>query len=122
MVAGLAAFSWGAGVPGIWATAPLLVYLADTGWVILRRARAGAALMEAHREHVYQRLVSQGWGHFPAACANVGAGALICLLVLILDSSHPEATLTLALAILVLYLSLPKLDNRLRPGASEASQ
>lgn len=117
VVAGLAVFSWGAGAPGIWATAPLLVYLADTGWVILRRARAGAPLMEAHREHVYQRLVSQGWGHFPAACANVGAATLICVVVLLVASSSLVATLALALAVLTFYLSLPQLDRRLRSGA-----
>jgi UDP-GlcNAc:undecaprenyl-phosphate GlcNAc-1-phosphate transferase len=122
VIAGLAVFSWGAGAPGTWATAPLLVYLADTGWVILRRARAGASLMEAHREHVYQRLVGQGWGHFPTACANVAAGILVCLVMVIATPSHPEATAALTLAVLVLYLSLPKLDRRLRAAATRATR
>lgn len=36
--------------------APLALYLADTGTVLIRRARRGDPLMVAHREHAYQRL------------------------------------------------------------------
>ena len=37
--------------------APLLPYAADATQAIIRRRRAGHSLSEAHREHVYQRLV-----------------------------------------------------------------
>jgi UDP-N-acetylmuramyl pentapeptide phosphotransferase/UDP-N-acetylglucosamine-1-phosphate transferase len=121
VVAGLAAVSWGAGAPALTVVAPLLVYLADTGWVILRRARAGAPLMEAHREHVYQRLLAQGWGHVASACVNAGAGVLICLLVVVLAPAHPAAVVVLAAAVLALYLSLPELDRRVRSGALRTS-
>lgn len=120
VVAGLAALAWGAGAPALWAIAPLLVYLADTGWVILRRARAGAPLLEAHREHVYQRLVGQGWTHLASASTNAGAGALICVIAVVLGQSHPESALIAAIAILGLYLSLPGLHSHLRPGALRA--
>lgn len=118
LIAGLAVLSLGGGAPLVWVTAPLLVYLADTGWVILRRARRGAPLLEAHREHVYQRLVSRGWGHLPAACATAGAGAIICLMVAALASEHPVATAGLTMLVLVLYLALPALDSRVRPRVS----
>ncbi|MGO4340869.1 hypothetical protein [Pedococcus sp. 2YAF34] len=39
-------------------TAPLALYLADTGTVLVRRAARAAPLMEAHCEHAYQRLTS----------------------------------------------------------------
>lgn len=121
VTAGLAVLSLGGGAPATWVTAPLLVYLADTGWVIVRRARRGAPLMEAHREHVYQRLVSRGWGHLPAASATAGAGAVICLLVAALASEHPVATSGLTILVLVLYLALPALDSRVRPSANRVS-
>ena len=119
--AGLAVLSVGGGAPVAWVVAPLLVYLADTGWVIVRRARRGAPLMEAHREHVYQRLVGRGWGHLPAACATAGAGAVICLVVASLASQHPWATSGLTVLVLVLYLALPALDSRVRPTSTTVS-
>lgn len=39
--------------------APLALYLTDTGTVLLRRAVRGAPLMNAHREHTYQRLTCE---------------------------------------------------------------
>ncbi|MGD8149471.1 UDP-phosphate glycosyltransferase [Ornithinimicrobium sp. Y1694] len=48
--------------------APLVPYLADTGFTLLRRARRGGRLTEAHREHLYQRLSRRsGWGHVSVA-------------------------------------------------------
>ncbi len=118
LIAGLAVLSLGGGAPVAWVTAPLLVYLADTGWVILRRARRGAPLTEAHREHVYQRLVGRGWGHLPAAVATAAAGGVICLVVAALAEEHPVTTSGLTALVLVLYLALPAIDGRLRPSAS----
>ncbi|MGN7225883.1 hypothetical protein ACTHQW_06020 [Dietzia maris] len=45
--------------------APLAPYLADTGSTIVRRAMRGESVTEAHKEHIYQRLVSAtGWPHW----------------------------------------------------------
>lgn len=43
--------------------APLLLYAADASQALVRRARAGQHLTEAHREHIYQRLVDEGRTH-----------------------------------------------------------
>lgn len=40
--------------------APLMPYTADAAQAIARRRAAGASLTEAHREHVYQRIVDSG--------------------------------------------------------------
>ena len=50
---------WADRLPIAVLVAPLAVYLADTGYTLLRRARRGANVLVAHREHVYQRLVSE---------------------------------------------------------------
>ncbi|WP_344130693.1 hypothetical protein [Pedococcus bigeumensis] len=54
--------AWQAGAPIAVAVAPLIVHLFDTALTIARRARAGAPLMTAHREHIYQRLAGH-WSH-----------------------------------------------------------
>ena len=38
-------------------------FLFDVLWTLYRRSRRGAALSEAHREHLYQRLNQAGWSH-----------------------------------------------------------
>ena len=45
------------------ALAPLLLYLCDTALTLARRVVRGVRWTEAHREHVYQRLVIGGWSH-----------------------------------------------------------
>jgi len=52
--------------------APLSIYLTDTGTVLVRRALRGEHLMTAHRQHVYQRLVSEaGMSHSTVAVLTV---------------------------------------------------
>lgn len=46
-------------VPPVLIIAPLSVYLLDVGVALLRRSFRGAPLAQAHRDHVYQRLVDQ---------------------------------------------------------------
>lgn len=52
---------------GIWPVwFPLLAFapfLLDASVTLVRRARAGKRVWEAHREHLYQRMVSGGLGH-----------------------------------------------------------
>ena len=54
----------GAGTP-IWVIAAALVwpFVLDTGFTLVRRWRRGEKLTEAHRSHLYQRLVIAGWSH-----------------------------------------------------------
>ncbi|MBO1758274.1 UDP-N-acetylmuramyl pentapeptide phosphotransferase/UDP-N-acetylglucosamine-1-phosphate transferase [Dermacoccus sp. SAI-028] len=54
--------------------APLLPYVTDTAQAIIRRARAGEPLTEAHREHAYQHLVDHvGLTHARASAAHAFA-------------------------------------------------
>jgi UDP-N-acetylmuramyl pentapeptide phosphotransferase/UDP-N-acetylglucosamine-1-phosphate transferase len=38
-------------------------FIVDATWTLLRRAKHGERLWDAHRSHHYQRLVLAGWGH-----------------------------------------------------------
>lgn len=98
------------GVNPVAVAIPFLLYFADTGLTILRRARAGERLFEAHREHVYQRLVRGGWSHLSttavvAAATAVGGAAALAV------SQRPvvqgAAATALAVAAVCLYLWLP---------------
>ena len=60
--------------------APLSIYLADTGTILLRHALRGEPLMTAHRQHVYQRLVSEaGMSHSTVAVVTVVLASVVTL-------------------------------------------
>jgi len=44
--------------------------VADVTATLLKRARRGERLSQAHRSHYYQRLVQMGWGHHNTALAE----------------------------------------------------
>jgi UDP-N-acetylmuramyl pentapeptide phosphotransferase/UDP-N-acetylglucosamine-1-phosphate transferase len=66
---------WHAGVPVAVLVAPLAIYLADTATTLVARGWRREPLLEAHRSHVYQRLVS-GPGGVPHLTVSLYAGAL----------------------------------------------
>lgn len=72
------------GVPWPVLLGPLLIYYTDTGYTLIRRMRAGENPLQAHRDHVYQRLTTLGYSHVESACCNalfgvvtMGAGWLL---------------------------------------------
>jgi UDP-GlcNAc:undecaprenyl-phosphate/decaprenyl-phosphate GlcNAc-1-phosphate transferase len=87
-----------------WAIAPALLYVADTGYTLVRRAVSLQPLTEAHRGHVYQRLVASGLSH----TASVGVVCACTLVILVLARLLPTAIAAPA-SILVCsgYLALP---------------
>lgn len=108
---GLSAFSvilFGGG--WLAAVAPLAVYLADTSTTLMIRVYRGQSLSDAHRDHVYQRLVDGGWTHLGAACLVAGWALLICFAVYWLD---PVAAVLLSALLLVAYLMAPFWANRI---------
>ncbi|MCD4523760.1 glycosyltransferase family 4 protein [Nocardioides sp. cx-173] len=111
LVAAASVLAWGAGVPAALVLAPTLVYFADTGWVILKRARAGQSLTQAHRGHVYQRLVQQGWPHWASAAWSAALAAVICVMAAYLYDGQPVTSLLLATLTVLTYLATPRLTS-----------
>lgn len=107
-IVGLSALALTSGLPWHWTLAPLVVYGADTGWVLVKRKRAGCSLTEAHREHVYQRLVDGGWKHLTSAALCAGAAALICAVVGLAGHHVAWWSLLSALVLVLLYLNAPR--------------
>ncbi len=108
------------GAPVVVIVAPFLLYLADTSTVLVRRARRGERLMDAHREHAYQRLTQAGWSHLAVTvlCAAVSGVAAI-IMYLVLDSSLWLQVLALlgCLMLVAGYLALPEQVRRGGAGA-----
>jgi UDP-GlcNAc:undecaprenyl-phosphate/decaprenyl-phosphate GlcNAc-1-phosphate transferase len=85
--------------------APLSIYLADTGTVLLRRALRGEHLMTAHKEHIYERLVNE------AGLSHITVAALTVVLALVITAAwvpdSPLLGVPVTLAILATYLTSP---------------
>ncbi len=102
---------------------PAALYLADTGWTLQRRIRAGEQVLRPHRSHVYQRLCDAGLSHQQV---TIGAGACTVLVSLLGMASlsgnlgiRAAADLAAA-ALLVAYLRSPVLIGRLVPRLERA--
>jgi UDP-GlcNAc:undecaprenyl-phosphate/decaprenyl-phosphate GlcNAc-1-phosphate transferase len=68
------------GVPLEAVLGPVALYLADTGWTLQRRIRAGEPWLQSHRTHVYQQWCDAGWSHQEVTLLT---GALTVLLTLL---------------------------------------
>lgn len=120
----LAAYAVIRHIPPEAALAPLALYLADTGWTLQRRMRAGERVFEAHRTHIYQQLCDVGWSHQRVTVTTAGVTAAVCLLGAASLTGHPAlragADLAAA-ALLAAYLRSPILLGRPPvPSSAEA--
>ena len=99
-----------AGVPVETAVAPVALYLADTGWTLVRRVRAGEDWRQAHRSHVYQRLCDVGGTHPRVALATAGVSAAVVAASALSLTGRPELRLlgvVVGAVVLVAYLASP---------------
>lgn len=98
------------GIPVAILLAPLSVYLIDVATALARRALRRTALTEAHREHVYQRLVDML--QLPHLIVAMWAGIVALAVVLLVYSSAGWwrlAGVTLALLTYLISVRLGKL-------------
>lgn len=52
-------------------------FLFDTGFTFVRRLLRGENVLEAHRSHLYQRLVAAGWSHARTAALYIGLACAV---------------------------------------------
>ena len=102
---------------GIWpAWFPLLVFspfVADASVTLLRRALRGERVWQAHREHLYQRMVRSGLGHGPTAALWSVAMAAAAISGVVGLSLQNRAQFGLLLAWIALYATVFALTWRL---------
>lgn len=110
---GLVAIAIGAFLSGVYVEyllPPLLIYLADTSFTLVRRVQRGDIWYKPHREHVYQRLTDEGLSHVQSSLVVTAATAAVSGIALwgvrTDGAGSVIAGLTMA-AVVVLYLSLP---------------
>lgn len=103
----LAVSLWLGGTGILTAVAPLLLYVADTGWTLAKRAQAGKSLTQAHREHAYQRLAAR-FGHAQSAAFSAGCSLAILAIVSASRETHPAQYLLCA-AVVAFYIAASEL-------------
>ena len=108
LVATLGLTALAVGVPGPLVLAPLVVYIADTAWAIMRRVRSGDSLTQAHRDHVYQRLVQRGWPHLASAAWTALLAVGACFGIAVVYRISPALALLVAVSVVVVYLGTPR--------------
>jgi len=104
-----------AATEGQWAAALILpaYYLADATLTLGRRARHGAVLWQAHREHFYQRAVQGGTGHAEVALRVLACGIALIGLAVAAAVGWPWIALTGAGVVVALLLcELSRLARR----------
>lgn len=98
----------------------LAVFHVDAGLTLLRRIRAGERWYTAHRTHVYQKLMAQGWTHGQVLVAYAALNLFIVAPALAVAGLRPQwgwmaaitALMTLALAWYAVSLKLGESDER----------
>lgn len=78
-LAGLGLMALVGGAPLNVVVAPFMIYLADTTWTLARRLAGRRVWREAHREHVYQRLVDGGASHVQVSLLSAAVALLCCV-------------------------------------------
>jgi len=104
-----------AGLPADAVLAPLALYLVDTSVTIVRRVKSHKRWHEAHREHVYQRLVQLGYTHtqvaLVATCVMVVCSALGAVSLTGAEALRGVADVV-GLGVLTAYVVSPDLLSR----------
>jgi hypothetical protein len=83
-------------------------FIFDTAFTLCRRLRRGENVFQAHRSHLYQRLVIAGWSHAATSVLYgclAAAGAAVAVAPLAAADFAPAAA-TLALAMLAASAAL----------------
>ncbi|WP_035746208.1 MraY family glycosyltransferase [Haematomicrobium sanguinis] len=101
---------------------PTLIYLADTAYTLVKRAREGKAWYVSHREHVYQRITDLGVSRLGSALIvtafSVGTSVLGILAAAGQIGVSIGATI-LCIVLIIAYLSLPGFLAKRRADQSE---
>jgi UDP-GlcNAc:undecaprenyl-phosphate/decaprenyl-phosphate GlcNAc-1-phosphate transferase len=95
--------------------APLAVYILDTATTMFRRLRRHEKIWEPHRDHAYQRLAANGWGHTRSTGTAFLAMAVPSAYAILTRNAGAALRATswiLTLAFASLFCALPTLMNR----------
>jgi UDP-N-acetylmuramyl pentapeptide phosphotransferase/UDP-N-acetylglucosamine-1-phosphate transferase len=109
----IACMAVGAFLAGIYVEyilSPVLIYLADTGFTLLKRMLRGEQWYKPHRTHVYQQLTDYGVSHIGSALIVNGVSALVSIITIVALPFQTQQAVWAGLAVVLIiagYLSLP---------------
>lgn len=95
---------------------PLIIYLADTGFTLVKRIYRGEAWYQPHRQHVYQQLADLGFGHIGSALTVTAATVAVTIITVLALPFEVDGLMWMGLlvvCIVVLYLALPIIIGRI---------
>ena len=95
---------------------PLIIYLADTGFTLVKRIYRGEAWYQPHRQHVYQQLADLGFGHIGSALTVTAATVAVTIITVLALPFEVDGLMWMGLlvvCIVVLYLALPTIIGRI---------
>jgi len=116
LAGGLGLAGWSEGAWPAWF--PLLVFspfVVDASVTLVRRALRGERIWQAHREHLYQRMVRSGFGHARTATMWASAMAAAAASAVAGLSLQKSAQFGLLLAWIALYATVIAVTWRLGP-------
>ncbi len=97
-------------------------FLFDTLFTFVRRARRGEALLEAHRSHLYQRMVIAGWSHAQVTIVYLALALINGLSAIALtDGQYLWCWLAAIWTGIVLIFLTATLERQARPAPSPAT-
>jgi Fuc2NAc and GlcNAc transferase len=91
--------------PALLLLMPLAVFVCDSTYTLLGRAAKRERLSEAHKSHVYQRLVQRGWSHLEVTVLVLAINIVLAFVTLY-GARHVAALPFLLLASVVGVLSV----------------
>jgi hypothetical protein len=79
------------------------VFIVDSTLTLLARVFRGERWYTAHAQHVYQRLIAQGWSHSQVLVVYQAINVMLVLPAIVLAGIYPQyATVTAILVLLML--------------------
>lgn len=79
----------------------LAIFILDSTFTLISRACSGKRLTEAHRDHLYQRLVQQGYTHRQVMLGALAMNVIICLPLAVMTLQLPQYEFWYLLALIL---------------------
>ena len=92
----------------------MLVFVADSTLTLLRRVMKGEQWYNAHRQHLYQRLITSGWTHGRVALVYQAVNLILVLPGIVIAVNFPALAWPVAMGLVfVLVLGWFLINNKL---------
>lgn len=114
----IASMAVGAFLSGVYVEyilSPIMIYLADTGFTLLKRMARGEQWYKPHRTHTYQRLTDVGFSHIGASLVVTAFSVVISVITIIALPYKTQDALgagLIVIALVIVYLFLPQLVRK----------